>query len=174
MSRLRRIADSDRIFFITTNLHPSAAPLSPAERSLALEWLGKARARYHLLLMGYVVMPDHAHLLLAVVMGSLADAIWNWKSNSARVIQRARKQSGPLWQPRYFDSICRRVRDVSKNLEYIHDNPVRAGLVSRGAEWRWSSAAFYAKEGNVPVVPDFFDCSGDPYELLWPAPWRRT
>ena len=63
MSRLRRIEDTDRIFFITTNLHPSARPLNPNERDIVLDWLGKVRTRYKFLLLGYVVMPDQPLLV---------------------------------------------------------------------------------------------------------------
>jgi putative transposase len=173
MSRLRRIADTDRIFFVTTNLDPGVANLSPAERDIVLDWLAKVRARYEFLLLGYVVMPDHVHILLAVILSSLPEIVRGWKSHTARVIQRDRGKSGSLWQARYFDFICRRTRDVSNKLEYIHDNPVKAGLARRPSDWRWSSAAFYAGEGNAPVIPDAIDFSGDPDELLWPAPWRR-
>lgn len=173
MSRLRRIVDTDRIFFVTTNLDPSVAKLTPAERDVVLDWLGRARARNHFLLLGYVVMPEHVHALVAVILGSLGEIMNGWKSNAARVIQRARGKSGPLWQARYFDFICRRTRDVSNKLEYIHGNPVEAGFVKRPSEWRWSSAAFYDREGNAPLIPDVMDFSGDPDELLWPAPWRR-
>ena len=79
MSRLRRIEDTDRIFFITTNLDPGAAPLAPAERGIVLDWLGKVRVRHRFLLLAYVVMPNHAHALLAVVPGSLQKIMHGWK-----------------------------------------------------------------------------------------------
>ena len=174
MSRLRRIEDTDRIFFITTSLAHSAAPFSPTERDIVLDWLGKVRMRYRFVLLGYVVMPDHAHLLLAVGPGSLQRIMHGWKWNSARIIQRARKKSAPLWQPRYFDFICRRERDVSAKLEYIHTNPVNAGFVARPSDWRWSSAAFYDGTHTGELTPDMMDFTGDPDELLWPAPWREV
>jgi hypothetical protein len=82
-------------------------------------------------------------------------------------------KQGPLWQARYFDFTCRRTRDIANKLDYIHDNPVKAGLVRHAGEWRWSSAGFYSKRGKPMVVPDVRDFSGDPDGLLWPAPWRR-
>ena len=173
MSRLRRIEDTDRIFFVTTNLDPRAVPLAPCECDVILDWLGKVRDRYRFLLLGYVVMPDHAHVLLAVLQGSLQKIMHGWKWNSAHVIQKIRNKNGRLWQPRYFDFVCRRACDVSSKLEYIHNNPVDAGLIKPPSAWWWSSAGFYNGEQNVMLVPDRMDFSGDPDELLWPAPWRR-
>jgi putative transposase len=172
MSRLRRIEQQDRIFFVTSNLARGAPNLSPIERDVVLNSLNETRATHKFLLFGYVVMPDHVHALLAVISGSLADVMHRWKGSSARLIQKARGKRGPLWQARYFDFICRRTRDVGNKLDYIHENPVVARLVSHADEWRWSSAGFYTKARMPPVVPDLVDLSGDPDELLWPAPWR--
>jgi len=172
MSRLRRIEQQDRIFFVTSNLARGASNLSPIERDVVLNSLNEARATHGFHLFGYVVMPDHTHILLAVISGSLAEIMHRWKSNTARSIQKTRGKPGPLWQARYFDFICRRTRDVGNKLGYIHENPVVARLVNHADEWRWSSAAFYAKTRTPMVIPDIMDFSGDPDELLWPAPWR--
>ncbi len=65
MSRLRRIADRDRIFFVTTNILKTVAPLSPPERDLLLQVLDALRTSHNCLILGYVIMPNHAHLLTA-------------------------------------------------------------------------------------------------------------
>lgn len=173
MSRLRRIADRDRIFFLITNLVKGAAPLSPVERDLLLTVLEGLRAARDFLILGYVVMPDHAHLLVACRTEAISRLMHDWKFKTGYAIRQHRGNRGPLWQSRYFDFICRRTRDVSNKLQYIHENPVTAGLVSSGPDWRWSSAGFYAKTSATRIVPDEMDFSGDPDELLWPAPWRR-
>ena len=173
MTKLRRIEHRDRIFFITTNLAPGVPSLSPSERDLVLHWLGEIRIAHKFLLLGYVIMLEHAHVLLASMAESLPSTMHQWKFKTGHAIQKSRGKSGPLWQARYFDFICRRARDVSNKLEYIHENPVTAGLVGRPDEWRWSSAAHYSKTQAPMVVPDVMDFSRDPDELLWPAPWRR-
>jgi putative transposase len=173
MSRLRRIEQQDRIFFVTSNLANRGPNLSETERDLVLNSLHEAKAIHKFLLFGYVVMPNHVHVLLAVITGSLSDIMHAWKRSSAGSIQKTRGKRGPLWQARYFDFICRRTRDVGNKLEYIHQNPVVAGLVSHADDWRWSSAGFYSKTRTPAIVPDTMDFSGDPEELLWPAPRRR-
>ncbi len=51
---------------------------------------------------------------------------------------------GELWQPRFFERALRAVKECNENLEYIHLNPVRAGLVGHPQDWRWSSFNEYA------------------------------
>jgi putative transposase len=173
MSRLRRIEQQDRIFFVTFNLASGLSTLSEKERNLLSVSLAETRSARNFLLLGYVVMPDHVHALLAIIDGSLSDTMHAWKCSYARSIQTARSKRGAIWQARYFDFICRRTRDVTNKLDYIHQNPVVAGLVSRPEDWRWSSAAFYSRTGTPLLVPDAMDFSGDPDGLLWPAPWGR-
>jgi putative transposase len=172
MSRLRRLALQDRIFFITTNLTKQSGQLSPPERDLLLNTLAIVRNSRDFLILGYAVMPEHVHLLLAVRTADLSELMHQWKFRSGYAIQKSRGQHGRLWQPRYFDFICRRSRDVSDKLQYIHRNPVEAGLVRQPTEWPRSSAAHYAGTSPSPITPDHLDFSGDPNELLWPAPNR--
>ncbi|MGD0126856.1 MAG: hypothetical protein ABSF46_15955 [Terriglobia bacterium] len=49
-----------------------------------------------------------------------------------------------MWQPRFFDRALRTVKEYNEKVEYIHLNPVKAGLVSRPEDWRWSSHNEYA------------------------------
>jgi hypothetical protein len=60
-----------------------------------------------------------------------------------------RRQPGPrcgreLWQFRFFDRGLRTVQEYSEKVEYIHLNPVKAGLVQRPQDWRWSSFNEYS------------------------------
>ena len=59
-------------------------------------------------------------------------------------INRRRGAEGELWQPRFFDRALRTVKEYHDKVEYIHLNPVRAGLVSRPEGWQWSSYNEYA------------------------------
>ena|ERR1700739_851908 len=118
-------------------------------------------------------MPDHAHLLFVTRLESVSHLMHQWKFKSGYAVQNFRHRSGALWQPRYFDFICRRASDVSNKLAYIHQNPVTRNLVTSPEQWRWSSAASYAAKGCSPLEPDCMDCSGDPDELLWPAPYAH-
>ena len=94
------------------------------------------------LLHAWCVMPNHVHILLTVASGiNLSAIVHSWKSFTAHQINKALRTTGNVWMPDYFD---RQIRDEShfdSTLTYIHENPVRAGLVASPEEWRWSSAS---------------------------------
>jgi REP element-mobilizing transposase RayT len=172
MSRLRRIEEQDRFFFVTTNLSKKVADLSPSERTLVLETLGRCRVNMRFKIFAYVVMPDHAHLMLEPATNTLTSVMREFKSKTGLLLNERRRTRGPIWQTRFFDFICRSVRDFSEKVEYIHQNPVSVGLVGKPEDWLWSSAAFYQKRNNPVFAPDFIDLPADADTLLWPAPWR--
>ena len=172
MSRLRRIALTDRIFFITANLLPGAPPFSATERTALLESLAKEKRRRNFYLYGYIVMPSHLHLLLDPSEQSLSDLLRNYKSKAALSLVNSGSRYGAFWQPRYYDSVCRHARNFGDKLEYIHYNPVKAKLVARPEDWLWSSAVWYANRSRPSIPIDAIDIPGDPDALLWPAPWR--
>jgi len=77
------------------------------------------------------------------------------------VSQKAFKDLGikdqPVWQSRY-DRVAIVSRDVLETkIDYIHQNPVRAGLAESPGQWRWSSAARYlgGRETGVKVYGDW-------------------
>ena len=172
MTRLRRIEDRDRIFFVTTNLARKVASLIPEERDLILNAIEKQKLRADFLLFGYVVMPTHVHLLFSPQGRNLIQIMRDLKSKTGFSIARRRDVPGPFWQERYFDTIIRQVRNFWQKLEYIHRNPVESGLVSTPEEWNWSSYRQYVKkeEGFVALDPVEFPSDGD--HFLWPAPWQ--
>jgi REP element-mobilizing transposase RayT len=169
MSRLRRIAECDRIFFVTTYLSRNVRPFSDSEYGLLLRTLDQVRSATGLLLIGHVRMPDHVHLLFVTRLATMPH---QFKFKSGYAVQRLRQWPGPLWQPRYFDFICRRRKDVTAKLFYIHQNPVTRNLVQCPDEWKWSSAAFYTRAAQCTLQPDLMDLCGDPNELLWLSPYH--
>lgn len=148
------------------------ARLSETERDLVLGVLDGLRRADAFALFGYVIMPDHAHLLLWPKTVSLVRIMRDVKSKSGYALAKGRSSPGSIWQRSYFDFICRRAHDFSEKLDYIHQNAVAARYVPRAQDWKWSSYVHYAKLGEPPIQIDFIDFSGDPNELLWPAPWR--
>jgi putative transposase len=69
------------------------------------------------------------------------------KQSSTSAVNQRRGTDGELWQPRFFDPALRTVKEYNEKVEYIHLNPVKAGLVSRAEDWRWSSYHKYAGTG---------------------------
>jgi hypothetical protein len=65
------------------------------------------------------------------------------KVGSTLRINGERGDEGLLWQGRFFDRALRTVKEYYEKLEYIHQNPVKAALVSRAEDWRRSSLHDY-------------------------------
>ena len=84
----------------------------------------------------WVVMPNHVHILLRPLTGhSLSDIMKRIKGVSARKINKATGSSGSVWQPDYFDRFIRDEEHFSKTVQYIENNPVKAGLCKTAEEW---------------------------------------
>ena len=144
MSRLRRLVVSNRFFFVTCRLLPRRGRLSEREFELLARVVGERRQKYHFLLTAWVWLPDHWHAIIfphfPLTISTVMEAI---KVGSTHRINAARKESGRLWQPRFFDRAVRTVKEYDEKVEYIHLNPVRAGLVERAEDWPWSSVRDY-------------------------------
>src|SRR5271170_1219021 len=92
---------------------------------------------------GLVVMPDHVHLVLVALSDengpiSLPEILQKLKSESAHRINKLLGRKGAVWQHESFDHVLRREEGIAAKLEYMAENPVRAGLVSNTGEYRWT------------------------------------
>ncbi|WP_198650242.1 REP-associated tyrosine transposase [Oceanimonas marisflavi] len=112
--------------------------------------------RYQLL--AYVVMPNHVHVLIRVFPGfRLSSIVHGWKSYTAQVIGAHIMQSSAaprerIWQPEYWDRYIRDQAHFDRVVEYIHRNPVKAGLVAHEKDWRWSSAYEDGARAACPLI----------------------
>lgn len=96
---------------------------------------------HHYQLLGYVVMPNHVHLLIEPRL-SLERITRGLKGASARDANRILKRPGlAFWQNESFDHWVRTPAEGEKICRYIENNPVKAGLATRPENWPWSSAA---------------------------------
>ena len=144
MSRLRRPFLSNRYFFITVRLLEDHARLIDADFQLLAVAINRARIAHPFFLTAWAFLPDHWHAIfgpaypvtISLVMKSI-------KTSSKFLINRRRGEACEVWQPRYFDRALRNVEEYNEKVEYIHQNPVKAGLVSRPQDWPWSSVHEY-------------------------------
>jgi REP element-mobilizing transposase RayT len=89
------------------------------------------------------VMPNHVHVVAEQIEGfRLCDVVQAWKSTSAHLINRHLQRPGRLWRREYFDRFMRDDDHLGASIAYVEENPVRAKLVARAVDWRWSSARF--------------------------------
>ena len=95
--------------------------------------------RYRLL--AWCIMPNHVHVVIEILNHSLSAIVRSWKSFSARQANVALKRSGAFWHADYFDRYMRDEEHLVATVDYVEQNPVKAGLVGEAREWLWSSAA---------------------------------
>jgi len=137
------------------------------------EAISLSKQRHSLMLWAYVFMPTHVHLIIYPTYATydIARILQGIKQPvSRRVMDQARKsgseklaqfstteKSTPyrFWQAGggYDRNIVSRIALV-KSIDYIHNNPIRAGLVKSAEEWKWSSFLDWANLGCGPISLD--------------------
>jgi|FLYL01.1.fsa_nt_gi putative transposase len=114
----------------------------PAAGELFMEHLLSLRREIGFLLLAYVVMPDHVHLVLVPREGVGVGRIMQYvKGRFARMYNRYAGASGALWQQRYYETAIRDARSLDRRVAYVHRNPVEAGLVASETAYPFSSAS---------------------------------
>jgi putative transposase len=152
VSRLRRLVLSDRYFFITCRLVPPRRLLVESEFECLAGLVAERRAEHRFLLTAWVFLPNHWHAIFFPASPlTIARTMECIKVSSTHRINAGRQERGMLWQPRYFDRALRTVKEYHEKVDYIHQNPVRAGLVKRAEDWFWSSAREYSGTQRAPV-----------------------
>jgi len=96
----------------------------------------------HYLLHAFVVMPNHVHLLAtpAVALPKLTKSLKGITAKRANAMLAL--TGSPFWQEESYDHLVRHAREFEKIRNYIEENPVRAGLVRKATDYRWSSAGW--------------------------------
>jgi REP element-mobilizing transposase RayT len=97
--------------------------------------------RYRLI--AWVLMPNHVHALIETVQGfPLEYIVHSWKSYTAHEAVKILNHKGHFWQPDYFDRFIRNNKHLVNSINYIHFNPVKAGLVDNPGDWPFTSARY--------------------------------
>jgi len=111
--------------------------------------------------LGLVILPDHLHAVWRLPEGD-ADYSSRWrriKANFSRVLPKGEPVSDSrvtrgergIWQRRFWEHTVRDEPDLQHHLDYIHYNPVKHGLVSRVADWPYSTFHAYVDRGIYNV-----------------------
>src|SRR4030042_94699 len=156
MSRFRRFTESEYCYFVTAGTR-DRRPLFRDTRlcQLLVENLQFYRDRMKFALHGYVIMPDHIHLLITPRQpASISDIMRNFKSYTSKEIQEALGVQGPIWQRRFYDRVIRGEDQFRAALDYITLNPGRAGLVQSARDNEFSSYRSWEEgDGLLPLDP---------------------
>jgi REP-associated tyrosine transposase len=157
-SGLHRTYGADHLHFITCSCHRRLPFLRAARsRDCVLSILEQTRERYRFVVVGYVVMPEHIHLLInEPEVGTPSTVMQVLKQRTARALLPKKRRvdailRAPFWQARFYDFNVWTTKKRVEKLRYMHRNPVKRGLVSSPEEWRWSSYRFYLLGEAGPV-----------------------
>jgi putative transposase len=144
-------------------------------RQWLIDALDVARRRQRLSLWAYVIMPEHVHVLLwpqepeyrmsairsAIKIPVQRAALSYLRRHTPQLLERLcdRQPNGDVhyrfWQRGGgYDRNVHEPKTLRKMIEYIHDNPVRRGLVKEAVDWPWSSARYYAGWDDVNLSMD--------------------
>jgi putative transposase len=157
--RNRTLISTPSLYFVTTtftdwrHLMFSESTRDNVEKALFKHVIEKECG-----LMGYVLMSSHLHLLVGCARGGyqLSEFMRLFKSTTARNLFPDWK---PVWKKRFDDLVITSEEQLRIKLDYIHYNPVRAGIVKSPEEWKWSSARFWVNEEPQPPLTKTWDWS---------------
>lgn len=167
---LRRITGRGDLHLITFCCYQRRTLLgSVAAKNAAIKILEEVRRRYRFVIIGYVFMPEHVHLIISeppsCKPATVLQVFKRRLSRKLRGKKRGKKQLSlglaegdaglrRFWQRRYNDFNLYSRAKVMEKLHYMHSNPVKAKLVEHPGDWPWSSWCFYYRgEGLLKMDP---------------------
>jgi putative transposase len=172
---LKRYYGKGHLHFITFSCYRRLPLLKTARaRDIFVEELGRVRDETRFRLLGYVVMPEHVHLLISEPpQGTPSTVLQKLKRRVAHRLRKRQKRASagqiPLpfakceepphsfWQPRFYDFNVYTQGKKTEKLNYMHANPLKRRLVNDPKDWPWSSWAFYWGGKDVLIPIDMHD-----------------
>jgi putative transposase len=167
--RKRLDFEGSGLFFITATVVDWLPLFQRAElASLVLHRFSESTSVFRASVVAYVLMPSHFHTLVGFEeIRTISQFMRSFKSLSSKdvkghlsaevVDKLSNKGSFALWQPRFDDLLIYSEEQFKIKVEYIHTNPVKAGLVNESVEYDYSSARDWllGEQGLVPVDKSF-------------------
>jgi putative transposase len=171
--RLKRTYGFGHLHFVTFSCYRRLPLLhSTRARNAFVRALGEVRREYDFKLIGYVVMPEHVHLLISEPRRANPSIVLKMlKQRVSRRLRANGRRPAPasqgtlafapgesalrqFWQRRFYDfNVWSRKKKIEK-LNYMHMNPVQRRLVENPMGWPWSSYPFYQGKGNILIAMD--------------------
>jgi putative transposase len=121
-----------------------------------LKFLREYKRRFPFFLYAYALMPTHVHLLVEAREVPLSKVMQTMQFRYTKNYNRKYHTWGHLFQGRYKAILCEKTPYLLELSAYIHLNPVRAGLVERPSEYKWSSFNSYLHRRNDDLVDHDF------------------
>ena len=151
-------------------------------RRVFVDGMGHTRAKLGIRWVGYVVMPEHVHLLLfpipvgadapvgvSTVLHDLKQYVGRHGKEALRSIWREAQSLGrqpmdawamgsgakPFWKTRVYDFNVTTEKTLHAKLDYMHKNPITRGLAERAEQWVWSSYRYYEYDDDSVIALDW-------------------
>ncbi|MFH1867829.1 MAG: transposase [Candidatus Omnitrophota bacterium] len=140
--RKARIYNSQNPYFVTLCTHDKnkilTEPNIPEALIAAMKWfILNSQIRF----LGFVIMPDYLHWSFSLKGGhKLDDIIGRYKSFTSKEIKKQLNLNCKTWQVGYYDHLLRDIKDFTTKLNYMHNNPVRKGIVENPEDYLYSTA----------------------------------
>jgi putative transposase len=145
-SALKRFYGAGDLHFLTFSCYQRRPYLAtPQAKFTFLSVLEQVRKRHKFSVTGYVIMPEHVHLLISEPETMTPSRVIQvLKQNSSRKLKPATTiQREPFWLTRFYDFNVRSDQKLAEKIRYMHRNPVSRGLVQLPEQWEWSSFRHY-------------------------------
>ncbi|NYF90681.1 transposase [Tunturiibacter empetritectus] len=146
---LNRYHQTGDLHFITFSCFRKRNILGTSEaRDRFVEIFEQTRQKYLFHINGYVIMPNHVHILVSEPKSApLSLTIQILKQRFSRT-----RTEDYVWETRYYDFNVRTEPKRIEKLRYIHRNPVTRGLVTEPGHWQWSSFNAHATNDAHPIL----------------------
>jgi len=170
---LKRYYGLGHLHFITFSCYRRLPLLGTARsRNAFVRGLDEVRAKYAFSLLGFVVMPEHVHLLIGESKaGNPSTVMHSLKLRVSKRMRRMRRNSVAVqnsfpfdgltaprfWQSRFYDFNVHSAKKRREKLDYMHRNPMSRRLVKDPKDWVWSSYASYSGRGTPLLAIDFVE-----------------
>ena len=158
--------DQGLVFFVTTTIvhHDPILGFGSQYYLILIESLKFVLSKYQAALFAYVLMPSHIHLVIATQeKKNISDLLRDFKKYTSTKIRQQLQKDGKsdtierlrvnangkrnqvfkLWMERFDDLVIENDKTLQIKIDYIHNNPVKAGFVDQPEQWEYSSARNY-------------------------------
>jgi len=151
---LKRIYGRDDLHFATFSCYRRQPFLrTPGARNIFVSRLAKLREYYSFRLIGYVVMPEHVHMLISETPALCPSSVLQvLKRNVASDLKDQIEDHPRFWERRFYDFNVYSASKRREKLDYMHLNPYKRGLVQHPRDWPWSSFLNY-QDGKTGLIP---------------------
>ena len=142
MSRFHRFHIPEAIYFVTSKTHRNRKFFMDEKNAQTLlNCINNFRKEGRYLLLAFVIMPDHLHIILSPDgEEEISKIMHSIKRGCARLINQMWSSKEPVWQRSFYERIIRDEKEFWEKVNYIYNNPVKSGLVESPEDYAYSSA----------------------------------